>query len=63
MYRFVTPARCGEWRESRRRAMLDAARAGFGSIDEHPAAPGEERRIYLHPFVAIETTVLAEQAA
>jgi hypothetical protein len=39
--------------------MLDAVRAGLGSVDEFEQPNGCGHRIYLHPFVKIER--LAEE--
>jgi hypothetical protein len=43
-----------------RAAQLDAVRAGLGSIDDFRPWPGEDRTIYLHPFVRIEMLAEAE---
>ncbi|QHL90690.1 hypothetical protein GVO57_07390 [Sphingomonas changnyeongensis] len=54
-FRFVTPGKQrGPWRDTQRRAMLDAVRAGLGSVDEFEQPDGRGHRIYLHPFVRIE---------
>lgn len=62
-YRFVTPGRKGAWRDNYYAAVLDAVRAGFGSVEEWEPEPGLPPRVYLHPLARITHCPVQASAA
>ena len=53
-FRFVCPTQKGPWRDNCYAALIDAVRAGYGSVEEWIPGPDEPPVIYLHPFADIE---------